>query len=97
MAALRTSDELPRFYRILACGYGAGKRAYENTAGVLRVTLAEVADARDEEVADDDPDAEHPVTKLECDLDDCTGEALGHTIELLMAAGAATPTPSPWS
>lgn len=88
VAALRTSDELPRFYRILACGYGAGKRAYENTAGVLRVTLAEVADARDEEVADDDPDAEHPVTKLECDLDDCTGEALGHTIELLMAAGA---------
>lgn len=88
VAALRTSDESPRSYRILACGYGAGKRAYENTAGVLRVTLAEVADARDEEVADDDPDAEHPVTKLECDLDDCTGEALGHTIELLMAAGA---------
>lgn len=88
VAALRTSDEPPRSYRILACGYGAGKRAYENTAGVLRVTLAEVADARDEEAADDDPGAEHPVTKLECDLDDCTGEALGHTIELLMAAGA---------
>lgn len=88
VAALRTSDEPPRSYRILACGYGAGKRAYENTAGVLRVTLAEVANARDEEAADDDPGAEHPVTKLECDLDDCTGEALGHTIELLMAAGA---------
>lgn len=88
VAALRTSAELPGSYRILACGYGAGKRAYENTAGVLRVTLAEVADARDEEAADDDPGAEHPVTKLECDLDDCTGEALGRTIELLMAAGA---------
>lgn len=88
VAALRTSAKLPGSYRILACGYGAGKRAYENTAGVLRVTLAEVADARDEEAADDDPGAEHPVTKLECDLDDCTGEALGRTIELLMAAGA---------
>ena len=88
VAALRTSAELPDSYRILACGYGAGKRAYENTAGVLRVTLAEVADARNEEAADDDPGAEHPVTKLECDLDDCTGEALGRTIELLMAAGA---------
>lgn len=88
VAALRTSAELPDSYRILACGYGAGKRAYENTAGVLRVTLAEVADARDEEAVDDDPGAEHPVTKLECDLDDCTGEALGRTIELLMAAGA---------
>lgn len=88
VAALRTSSELPDSYRILACGYGAGKRAYENTAGVLRVTLAEVTDVRDAVPADDDPMAEHPVTKLECDLDDCTGEALGRTIELLMAAGA---------
>lgn len=88
VAALRTSSELPDSYRILACGYGAGKRAYENTAGVLRVTLAEIADVRDAAPADDDPTAEHPVTKLECDLDDCTGEALGRTIELLMAAGA---------
>lgn len=90
VAALRTSSELPGSYRILACGYGAGKRTYENTAGVLRVTLAEVAGAgaSSGEPADDDPTAEHPVTKLECDLDDCTGEALGRTIELLMAAGA---------
>lgn len=88
VAALRTSAEFPASYRILACGYGAGKRAYENTAGVLRMTLAEVSAAGAGEPADDDPAAEHPVIKLECDLDDCTGEALGRTIELLMAAGA---------
>ena len=86
VAALRTSDALPASYRILACGYGAGKRAYENTAGVLRITLAEVTEGRAS--ADDDPAAEHTVIKLETDLDDCTGEALGRTIELLMAAGA---------
>lgn len=88
VAALRTSAKLPASYRILACGYGAGKRAYENTAGVLRMTLAEVSASGAGEPADDDPAAEHPVIKLECDLDDCTGEALGRTIELLMAAGA---------
>lgn len=93
VAALRTSAELPSSYRILATGYGAGKRVYENTAGVLRVTLAEVDGpegllASPEAPADDDPEATHPVIKLECDLDDCTGEALGRTIELLMAAGA---------
>ena len=86
VAALRTSDALPASYRVLACGYGAGKRSYENTAGVLRITLAEVGDGGS--AADDDSAAEHTVVKLETDLDDCTGEALGRTIELLMAAGA---------
>ena len=124
VAALRTSEELPASYRILAMGYGAGKRAYQNTAGVLRVTLAQLDGARDPDskqaaaserallgsksrsvsertqdvhveqavpfaaVGDDDPEAPHVVVKLESDLDDCTGEALGRAIELLMASGA---------
>lgn len=124
VAALRTSEELPASYRILATGYGAGKRVYRNTAGVLRVTLAQVEGASEADGAraaasepallgaegksvlertpdahvepavpfaaadDDDPNAPHVVVKLESDLDDCTGEALGRAIELLMAAGA---------
>lgn len=124
VAALRTSEELPASYRILAMGYGAGKRAYRNTAGVLRVTLAQLDDASEADdkraaapeqallgagsrsvsertqdahveqavpfaaVGDDDPETPHVVVKLESDLDDCTGEALGRAIELLMAAGA---------
>lgn len=124
VAALRTSEELPASYRILAMGYGAGKRAYRNTAGVLRVTLAQVDGASEANVeraaaseqallgtgrghapertqdahvepavpfaavGDDDPETPHVVVKLESDLDDCTGEALGRAIELLMAAGA---------
>ena len=124
VAALRTSEELPASYRILATGYGAGKRAYRNTAGVLRVTLAQVDGASEANgeraaaseqallgtgrghapertpdahvepavpfaaVGDDDPDMPHVVVKLESDLDDCTGEALGRAIELLLAAGA---------
>lgn len=117
VAALRTSEELPASYRILETGYGAGKRAYENTAGVLRISLVEVDDANGLlgtsnakkakraagqslmpegqsdvvpflDPSDDDPSAAHTVIKLETDLDDCTGEALGRAIELLMAAGA---------
>ena len=124
VAALRTSEELPASYRILAMGYGAGKRAYRNTAGVLRVTLAQLDDASEADdkraaapeqallgagsrsvsertqdahveqavpfaaVGDDDPETPHVVVKLESDLDDCTGEALGRAIELLMASGA---------
>ena len=87
VAALRTGDELPRGYRILATGYGAGKRTYKNSSGLLRAMLIETDDAAAAR-ADDDPAATHPVVELKCDLDDCTGEALGRTIELLMAAGA---------
>ncbi len=87
VAALRTKDAMPTGFRILATGYGAGKRTYKNASGLLRATLIETSDAP-AAPADDDPAAEHPVVELKCDLDDCTGEALGRTIELLMAAGA---------
>ena len=83
VAALRTSDELPARYVIERSGYGAGKRPYENCSGVLRAVLLGTAGATD--AGDGDRGT---VTKLECDLDDCTGEALGRVIELLMAAGA---------
>ena len=83
VAALRTGSVLPASYAIERVGYGAGKRAYENCSGVLRAVL--IAPAGSDDAGDGDRST---VTKLECDLDDCTGEALGRVIELLMAAGA---------
>lgn len=83
VAALRTGNALPASYAIERVGYGAGKRAYENCSGVLRAVL--VASAVSGDAGDGDRST---VTKLESDLDDCTGEALGRVIELLMAAGA---------
>lgn len=77
-AAVRTDSELPERYTIKKIGLGAGKRSYEGCPGVLRAMLIEVVET---EPAD-------TVCKLECDIDDCPGEALGHIIELLMAAGA---------
>ena len=83
VAALRTDSALPASYAIERVGYGAGKRAYENCSGVLRAVLIA------SEVSNDAGDGDRStVTKLESDLDDCTGEALGRVIELLMAAGA---------
>ena len=83
VAALRTGSVLPASYAIERVGYGAGKRAYENSSGVLRAVL--IASAGSDDAGDGDRST---VTKLESDLDDCTGEALGRVIELLMAAGA---------
>ena len=83
VAALRTGNALPASYAIERVGYGAGKRAYENCSGVLRAVL--IAPAGSDDAGDGDRST---VTKLESDLDDCTGEALGRVIELLMAAGA---------
>ena len=83
VAALRTGSALPASYAIERVGYGACKRAYESCSGVLRAVL--IASAGSDDAGDGD---RNTVTKLESDLDDCTGEALGRVIELLMAAGA---------
>ena len=83
VAALRTGNVLPASYAIERVGYGAGKRAYENCSGMLRAVL--IASAGSDDAGDGDRST---VTKLESDLDDCTGEALGRVVELLMAAGA---------
>jgi uncharacterized protein (DUF111 family) len=55
---------------------GAGKRAYQRPT-FLRVMLIE------------QQEQEHkPIIKLETNVDDCTGEALGHVMNRLMEAGA---------
>lgn len=75
-AAVKTRDKLPKSYRILKTGMGAGKRDYGCT-GVLRAMLI-------------DPEKEKTdvIWRLESNIDDCTGEALGYVMKLLMDAGA---------
>lgn len=76
VAAVRTKDALPAKYRILKIGMGAGKRDYE-CAGVLRAILIE---SQREET--------DVIWRLESNIDDCTGEALGYVMERLFEAGA---------
>lgn len=77
-AALCTTHTLPKSFRVLETGLGAGKRAYTERTNILRAFLIETAE---EEGKDE-------VVKIETDIDDCTGEALGYTMEKLLQAGA---------
>lgn len=79
-AAIRTGESIPKHFKILATGLGAGKRDYTTPPPFLRAMLIEPETA--ETAADD------TVTLLETDIDDATGEALGYVLEKLMAAGA---------
>lgn len=81
VAAVRTADRLPERYVVSKVGLGAGKRSYEGCSGLLRAMLVEPLPIGNAERAG-------TVCKLECDVDDCTGEALGRVLERLMAAGA---------
>lgn len=82
VAATRTRDALPASYMVKAVGYGAGKRAYE-IPSVVRAQIIEDA------AAPADPfSGPSDLWKLETEVDDCTGEALGHVIDRLLLAGA---------
>lgn len=81
-AALRTRSQLPDTFTVAKVGLGAGKRE-QAMPSLLRSMLLEVP-----EEAVSAPWEEDTIWKLETDLDDCTGEALGHVLEHLLAAGA---------
>lgn len=73
-AAVRDSD-VPASFTIDGIGLGAGKRESERS-GILRAMLITPRSSED------------TIVKLECNVDDCTGEALGFAAERLMREGA---------
>ncbi|MBP2146621.1 uncharacterized protein (TIGR00299 family) protein [Methanofollis sp. W23] len=75
-ASLSPADLGPA--RVMDIGYGAGTRDPEDTPNVLRAVLLEVGGTA---LADE-------VDVLETNVDDVTGEVLGHCMDLLFAAGA---------
>lgn len=79
-AAVMTSQKLPGKFTIQKIGMGAGKRAYERP-NFLRIFIIEDIAANDEPQAED-------LYKLETNIDDCSGEALGFAMERLLQAGA---------
>jgi len=94
VAAIKTSDTLPKDFSIEKVGLGAGKRKYEQPS-FLRGMLLDTGD-------EDNSSAEHPdsfrlncslvptdkVWVLEANIDDCTGEALSVAMDILFRNGA---------
>ncbi|MDO5043540.1 MAG: nickel pincer cofactor biosynthesis protein LarC, partial [Slackia sp.] len=86
-AAVRTKSELPDRFVILKAGIGAGKRSYA-IPSMLRAMLIEDAGLQASAADAVTPAGGPYVWKLETEVDDCPGEALGYTMERLFAAGA---------
>ncbi|MCR5469249.1 MAG: nickel pincer cofactor biosynthesis protein LarC [Lachnospiraceae bacterium] len=76
-ATFKTSDRLPGRFSVEKIGLGAGKRAYERPS-IVRAMIINSAES----------DTEDEIWKLESNIDDSTGEALGYCMEKLLAAGA---------
>ncbi|MBE5928670.1 MAG: nickel pincer cofactor biosynthesis protein LarC [Lachnospiraceae bacterium] len=75
-AALRTEDKLPKEYKVIKIGIGAGTKDFEHP-NVLRVMLIEDAGSEADSICE-----------LSTNIDDATGETLGYTMEKLFEAGA---------
>ena len=76
-AAVRTATTLPKEFRIRRIGFGAGKRDYAAT-GLLRAMLLQPLSK----------DTHDTILSLETNVDDCSGEVLSYTMQLLLDAGA---------
>ena len=74
VAATRAEHVLPARFCVRRTGLGAGKRTYEQHVEHALPTL--------------DAAYEGPVVRLECDIDDTSGEVLAYAAERLRAAGA---------
>ncbi|MDO4591164.1 MAG: DUF111 family protein, partial [Slackia sp.] len=85
----RTTGELPERFTIRKTGIGAGKRTYE-VPSMLRAFLIEPCGRASGTNAFDASGADRAprIWKLETEVDDCAGEALGYAMERLYAAGA---------
>lgn len=84
LAAIAPQFSMPKNFTIKKIGTGAGKRAYENPS-LLHVFLIE-------EAVENQSDT---ITKLECNIDDCTGENLGFLQERLFENSARDVTVIP--
>jgi len=75
---LAESFGAPPEMRIKSIGYGAGTRDDSNTPNLLRIIIGEDCDAGEVD----------SVVELSANIDDCTGELLGATMDKLLTAGA---------
>lgn len=88
IAAVRTAQNLPQQFVIQKVGIGAGKRNYERPSLLRAMLIEEDGKSSDQFWKTGENDREDYIYKLETNIDDCTGEALGYVMGRLMDAGA---------
>ncbi len=98
VAATQAEHELPERFRVVAVGIGAGKRAYRRPSMLRAMVIEEMPAPRPASIAQDAGaqaqaptiDAAHfgAIMRLECDIDDASGEMLAYAAERLREAGA---------
>ena len=69
--------------QVTSAGFGAGTRDLEGLPNLLQVVIGQMVGG-----ASSRPEPGQPVTLLEVNVDDATGETLAHTVSALLAAGA---------
>src|SRR5256712_366471 len=82
------ADSCSEFYpsiRVKSIGYGAGKKNFDGFPNVLKIVQAEKIDQFQQDT----------VQILETNLDDVSGEVLGHMIDKIIAKGAKDVTVAP--
>jgi pyridinium-3,5-bisthiocarboxylic acid mononucleotide nickel chelatase len=68
---------------VAATGYGAGTLQLDGVPNVLQVVIGDLAPD-----APSSPGSDQELVVVEANVDDVTGEVLGHTVEALMGGGA---------
>lgn len=76
IAALEPDFTPPQNWQIIKSGYGAGKRAYSRPSFVRALLINPAAVPADASVVKGSADGEQ-IIKIECNIDDCSGEILG--------------------
>ena len=85
LAALAERFGPPSAMTIQKIGYGAGTKEFEQQANLLRLLIGEVTATADESTGTVQTET---LCLLETNLDDTSGEMIGHCATLLMEAGA---------
>ena len=87
LAAVMTQSCLPETFVITKTGLGAGKREYE-IPSILRAMILEERGQGTAKTCTQERPQRDTIWKLECDVDDSTGEQLGYAMDRLFAEGA---------